>query len=91
MNLYFVERLDEDWISLPFEQFDSFVAAAASLEDARKMSPTFTEDDPDNEDSHGRWLCPEDRNEQNVGVRHIGKASEDITRPCVICTSYNAL
>lgn len=84
MNLYLVSRTD----TIDYDEYDSFVCAAESEEQARSMPPVdewltnkFLRDNI-------IWECTNDLN--NIEVTHIGKADEKYTKPTVILASFNA-
>lgn len=86
MNLYLVTRID-NW---GYDEFDSFVVAAKTTEEAANIHPYYELHDPryvdpprDNYDHV--WTTPE-----NIQVKYIGKAAKEYTEVQIICASFNA-
>lgn len=84
MNLYLVSRTD----SIGYDEYDSFVCAAESEEQARKMLP----DDEwrMKEYVNGLIICEWTKDLNKIKVEYIGKADEKYTEPTVILASFNA-
>lgn len=72
LNLYLVARTDK----LGYDEYDSMIVAAESIDAARSMRPGI-----------GDWTWT---SQDNLTVSQIGIASEDITEPKVILSSFNA-
>jgi hypothetical protein len=91
MNLYLIKRLD-NWT---YDDYDSAVVAAKSVEAARKMNPAaisvrYDPKKDTDENTWTSWILPKDRTEEMIEVRLVGKADKSITEPCVLCASFNA-
>lgn len=88
MNLYLVSRTDD----IGYDEYDAFVCAAESEEQARKMLPfdeeLVREETEENIRNLTIWEWTNDLN--NIEVTHIGKADEKYTKPTVILASFNA-
>lgn len=86
MNIYRISQTTHTG----YDTYDSAVVIAESEENARWMHPEdgscITEDITAGEDSYNwYWTHPD-----NVIVELIGKASEQLNAPIVICASFNA-
>lgn len=88
MNLYLVRRTDD----IVYDEYDSFVCAAESEEQARSMLPFGEElvrgEPKENIRSLTIWEWTNDLNK--IKVEYIGKADEKYTKLTVILASFNA-
>lgn len=88
MNLYLVQRTDP----IGYDEYDSFVCAAESEEQARKMLPfdeeLVREETEENIRNLIFWEWTNDLNK--IKVEYIGKADEKYKKPTVILSSFNA-
>lgn len=75
MNLYLIERTDK----IGWDEYDSAVVCAESLEDAKKINPCEYA-----EKQGKQWVDP-----QHITGVLIGTADPSITRG-VVCASFNA-
>ena len=88
MNLYLVSRTE----TIGYDEYDAFVCAAESEEQARKMLPfdeeLVREEAEENIRNLTIWEWTKDLNK--IKVEYIGKADEKYTKPTVILASFNA-
>lgn len=88
MNLYLVSRT----CTIGYDEYDAFVCAAESEEQAQKMLPFDEELIRDAPEENIRkltiWEWENDLNK--IKVEYIGKADEKYTKPKVILASFNA-
>lgn len=81
MNLYLVSRTDE----VDYDEFDSFVIATNTAEEARSTLPKWSDDPEWRCSVEYGWTMPE-----HVQVRFIGVAHQGIEHGEIICASFNA-
>lgn len=84
MNLYLVSRTDD----IGYDEYDAFVCAAESEEQARSMPPVKEWLTSELLNSNIIWEWTNNLN--NIKVEYIGKADEKYTKPTVILASFNA-
>lgn len=84
MNLYLVKRTDE----IGYDEYDAFVCAAESAEQARSMPPVDEWLTGELLSSNIIWEWTNDLNK--IKVEYVGKADEKYTKPTVILASFNA-
>lgn len=84
MNLYLVRRTD----IVVYDEYDAFVCAAESEEQARRMPPVAEWLTSELLSSNIIWEWTNDLNK--IKVEYIGKADEKYTKPTVILASFNA-
>lgn len=88
MNLYLVRRTD----ITGYDEYDAFVCAAESEEQARKMLPFDEELVREKTEENIRnlifWEWTKDLNK--IKVEYIGKADKKYTEPTVILASFKA-
>ena len=84
MNLYLLRRTD----TIGYDEYDAFVCAAESEDQARSMPPANEWLTSELLNSNIIWEWTNDLN--NIEVTHIGKADEKYTKPTVILASFNA-
>lgn len=88
MKLFLVKRTDY----VGYDEYDAFVCAAESEEQARKMLPfdeeLVREETEENISSLIIWEWTKDLNK--IEVEYIGEADEKYTKPAVILASFCA-
>lgn len=84
MKLFLVKRTDY----VGYDEFDAFVCAAESEEQARSMLP----DDEWHMKEYviGLIMCEWTKDLNKIEVEYIGEADEKYTEPAVILASFNA-
>lgn len=84
MKLFLVKRTDD----IGYDEYDAFVCAAESEEQARSMLP----DDEWHMKEYviGLIMCEWTKDLNKIEVEYIGEADEKYTEPAVILASFNA-
>ena len=80
MNIYKVERTD----TVGYDEFDSFIIIAPSLDIARETNPRG---EPVDNGSFSSWVSRKDID--SLEITRIGVADED-QQPGIVLASYNA-
>ena len=83
--LYKVNRLSRE---VKYDTYDSFICAATSVNNARKIHPTGAKENFDDKYLHRGWVNKEDIN--TLTVTRIGIAEPGIEEDTLIIASYNA-
>lgn len=84
MKLFLVSRTDD----IGYEEYDAFVCAAESEEQALRMLPD--DDWRTREYVNGLIIWEWTKDLNKIKVEYIGEADEKYTKPAVILASFNA-
>ena len=83
MNIYLLTRKDK----YDYDDYDSFVVVAPSIQVAKTIHPAYTPQSPLYAvvEEYGSWTT-----EENIDCEYLGVAASNLNKIQVICASFNA-